>query len=553
MNFLVEEYTEMVLQKYESYNPTVIAYGSNCYGVNDSDLDVCIIVDNDFNQKENLIEDTIIFSKEKGIKVDDEIPHSNKLVFTYKQVEKILMESLFINDKGIYYISDIVKTKKFLNSKEMYCRLLLNILTTEHRIMCGNRKFIELCQEKAWMLIIDVLINTYKIGENVDEEVYINLLYRNPYTGSEGEWYLGYKRNYPKKDIYLRKSFHKYLKIYMEREIDLSSNTNPYFPTISMMVKIYDLINKVKKYPENKDITLRKTIALLYGLNEHYVMVTNGSMEAIHIIVDKYILKEAAIIQPSFWGYDNRFEKLDKKYCNVIANIDTYLNDIRQACRRYHYVVICNPNNPTLAEITLKDIEKLLNDFPECTIIVDETIMAFKNDYLSNTAINCVKKYNNLVVLMSLSKISGLCGLRCGYIVANSKIIETLISQKALYSTNSLCQHFFNDYVEVIINSNFEKKKIQENFKEFIQKLDKRYVTSIRERGGAFILINFSNNVNLEQLESELVCHNIYIQYIKKTYPKFKGNWVRISAGTRSDLILLVNFLNAYMKKISKE
>ncbi|MEG0793565.1 MAG: hypothetical protein RSD55_05830 [Lachnospiraceae bacterium] len=208
---IIEEYNKLIHDGFDKYHPMVIAYGSNCYGDSKSDLDVCIIVDNTFDKEKEIISKTINFSKIHSLRIDTEIPYENKLIFTYDEVREILSKNIFLNNKNKFEILDIQKDSDFLSSNEMRSRLLLNILTTDHVVTNGNREFVRKCEEKSWNILMDALISCYSLNNESTIDKYLEHMYRNPYTGKSGEDYLGYKKHYPRKDIYLRKQLSFYL------------------------------------------------------------------------------------------------------------------------------------------------------------------------------------------------------------------------------------------------------------------------------------------------------------------------------------------------------
>ena len=190
----------------------VIFYGSNIYDCSSSDLDLCLIVEDELTQKEKeqLIFTTKNFQKSKNLKIDEEIPFSNKLIYTKKEVENVFTDSPFRNSKGEYIYHDIVKSKEFLNSPEMKKRLFLNILTTDHKSSGKviNDKYYE---EKAWFEILTMLHNVFESNLK-DINIILDNLYVNPVNFLAGEMYLGYKLANPNKKRYLKKKAKKYSK-----------------------------------------------------------------------------------------------------------------------------------------------------------------------------------------------------------------------------------------------------------------------------------------------------------------------------------------------------
>ena len=132
MNKICEKYCNEVKKIYGKYIESIIIYGSNIYNVNSSDLDLCLIL----NYRTEKLDDSIIeftkkFHKDNNLKLDEEVPYKNKLIYTFNELEDSIKNSPFyLNEKPI--IKDIVKDSDFLSSLEMKKRLLINILTTDH-------------------------------------------------------------------------------------------------------------------------------------------------------------------------------------------------------------------------------------------------------------------------------------------------------------------------------------------------------------------------------------------------------------------------------------
>jgi histidinol-phosphate aminotransferase len=90
-------------------------------------------------------------------------------------------------------------------------------------------------------------------------------------------------------------------------------------------------------------------------------------------------------------------------------------------------VYICNPNNPT-ATITPKErLREFIEKTPPSTIVlVDEAYHHYAESPQYESVIPLVHGHPNLVVARTFSKIYAMAGLRCGYAVADEKVIEAM-------------------------------------------------------------------------------------------------------------------------------
>ena len=102
-------------------------------------------------------------------------------------------------------------------------------------------------------------------------------------------------------------------------------------------------------------------------------------------------------------------------------------------------VFIANPNNPTGAIISQNEFDKLMANIPKSVIVVmDEAYYEYATaDEFPNT-VSALAMHPNLVILRTFSKIYGLAGLRVGYAIASTEIIETLNKVRQPFNVNSI-------------------------------------------------------------------------------------------------------------------
>lgn len=207
MNKMCLKYIDMINDNYSDCIESIIIYGSNIYDGNSSDLDVCLITNNlSTKVQKKIIDSTIEFHRKNRLKLDEEVPFDNKLIYSTSDIDEALNYSPFYKNKKVV-INEIKKTKKFLSSTEMKKRLLINILTTDH-ITIG-KSTLEY-EKRAYKIIIDVIIKYFNLINPTVNELLDNM-YKNKYTGAEGEMFLGYKKNHENKEKYLINKLTEYL------------------------------------------------------------------------------------------------------------------------------------------------------------------------------------------------------------------------------------------------------------------------------------------------------------------------------------------------------
>src|SRR5262249_36753581 len=105
-------------------------------------------------------------------------------------------------------------------------------------------------------------------------------------------------------------------------------------------------------------------------------------------------------------------------------------------------VFLCNPGNPTGHLIKKADRWSFMEQCQRHNVfmVLDEAFMDFVENGEAITLIEEAQRQKNLIVLRSLTRFFALPGLRIGYMVANSELIQRIRPSQAPWSVNALAQ-----------------------------------------------------------------------------------------------------------------
>lgn len=181
------------------------------------------------------------------------------------------------------------------------------------------------------------------------------------------------------------------------------------------------------RYPEQQPAMLRKQFSQLFAVDEDQLLMTRGSDEAIDLLIRLCCkaAQDSILICPPTYGMYAVYAAIQG--ANIIdvprdAQFALQVDAIEQAWQpSVKLLFLCSPNNPTGNCVTINELERLcrLNSI----VVVDEAYIEFA-DTPSITA--QLARWENLVVLRTLSKAYGLAGVRCGMVLANAPIIAWL-------------------------------------------------------------------------------------------------------------------------------
>jgi aspartate/methionine/tyrosine aminotransferase len=190
----------------------------------------------------------------------------------------------------------------------------------------------------------------------------------------------------------------------------------------------FDEMNLAVAYPFGEP-NLRETVAREYDVRPENVMITAGASEAnFHVCMALYEKGERFVVEnpayeplaeiPRGLGYEA--EVLERTYENGFGfDTDGLEELIRNGAK---YAFICNPHNPTGIEIPEDDLRRMAEAAEEhdAYILVDEI---FK-DVMKHPPPSATTISDRMIVTSSISKIFSMAGLRLGWIVANTELME---------------------------------------------------------------------------------------------------------------------------------
>jgi len=208
--------------------------------------------------------------------------------------------------------------------------------------------------------------------------------------------------------------------------IKLNTNENPYPPSPRVREAILAEVGadggSLRKYPDAGSRGMRETAAGLYGFDPSWVITANGSDELLNNLIRAFAGEgeEIAYVHPSYSYYATLAEIQG-------AGIRTFglTEDLRLADFPARYdgklFFLTTPNAPLGFAFDLASIEDLAQ---RCSgmLVIDEAYV----DFADATALELVKKYQNVVVTRTLSKSYALAGMRLGLAVARPEVVEAL-------------------------------------------------------------------------------------------------------------------------------
>lgn len=223
---------------------------------------------------------------------------------------------------------------------------------------------------------------------------------------------------------------------YGQKLLDYSSNINPLGVPESFKRALLDNIVEFTKYPDINYIELRKSIAEYLSVEDiSFIVPGNGAVELLYRAIQQSGKKRLISIKPTFSEYSRAAKHYQIKYHAIDALKDDYQNvDVEKLIEESDNetaVIICNPNNPTGTLVNKENLIQLAEGLNKknSMLIVDEAFMEFTLNYLQNSMLDQLSKFENLIVVKAATKFFGMPGIRLGYAVSHNIMLLNKIRE----------------------------------------------------------------------------------------------------------------------------
>ena len=200
-------------------------------------------------------------------------------------------------------------------------------------------------------------------------------------------------------------------------------------------------------------------------------------------------------------------------------------------------VFFCNPNNPTSLLTPTKQLTEIIESALEqdSLVFLDEDFLEFVENEKALSMIGNIKKYPNLFILRSFTKIFGLTGLRVGYGIASQEIVDVLLCAKIPWNVNCLAQSAAVAALNDTEHLQRTLKLVKEEKAFLLSNLTKIKSFKIYPPDANFLFIDIrKTNLTAAQFTSKMLCEGILI----RDCTSFRGldeYYIRIAVKTHSE------------------
>lgn len=327
--------------------------------------------------------------------------------------------------------------------------------------------------------------------------------------------------------------------------VKLNTNENPYGPSPKVLEALQaEVADSLRLYPDPNSDQLKTAIAEFHGLTPAQVFVGNGSDEVLAHTFQALLKHDASLLFPditySFYPVYCELYGINYETIPLTESFEIRVDDY---LRPNGGIIFPNPNAPTGRLLALSEIERLLQANSNSVVVIDEAYI----DFGGQSAVTLVNRYPQLLVIHTLSKARSLAGLRVGYAIGHSDLIEALVRVKDSFNSYPLDRFaiagataamqdraYFEDTCHKVIAT-------RERLVEELERLDFEVLPS----GANFIFAKHSRRDGVE-LMAKLRERSIIVRHFKN--PQRIAPFLRITIGTEEQCKMLVAALSEILE-----
>jgi histidinol-phosphate aminotransferase len=318
-----------------------------------------------------------------------------------------------------------------------------------------------------------------------------------------------------------------------QQYIKLNTNENPYSPSPKALAVIaQQATESLRLYPDPSAKVLTQTIADYYALNADNIFVGNGSDEVLALAFYCFFEKEQPLYYPdlsySFYPVYCDFYALQRRPLAVDENFKIDLNDYLDDGSSG--VIFPNPNAPTGRYLELDKIKHFLDQYQNKVVIVDEAYI----DFGGESAVKLINDYANLLVVQTFSKSRSLAGMRVGFAMGHTDLINGLERAKNSFNSYPLDKLAQVSAVEALKDQTYfelQRDKIIASRRWTTEQLELLGFSVVPSKAN-FVLASPKDN-NGEGLYLALKAKGILVRYFSANRIQ---SYCRITIGTQAEM-----------------
>jgi len=313
--------------------------------------------------------------------------------------------------------------------------------------------------------------------------------------------------------------------------IKLASNENPLGPSPLALQAAHAALGQINRYPDPQATELRQALSVHLGVPVAQILAGNGSVEIIDLVArallgpgDNAVISEHAFVRfRQIVAAHNRGARLVpmRAWTHDLAAMAGAID------ARTRLVFVANPNNPTGTWNRRAEAEALVAALPPgCLLVLDEAYFEYALDPDYPDGIELVRRGAPVLVTRTFSKVYGLGGLRAGYAVAASEVLDALLVIREAFGTNSVAQAAAT---AALADADFVRRSVELNRSEKPRVAEALGARGFRVLPSLTNFVTFDTGRSGRDVFQKLLARGVIVRPLD---PYGMASWLRVSIGT---------------------
>ena len=228
--------------------------------------------------------------------------------------------------------------------------------------------------------------------------------------------------------------------------LDFSANINPLGLSSHVRAALLDSMESVTGYPDPDAIELKQSISNCYQVPMEWIETGNGAVELIYLLCRVLSPRRVLIPAPTFSEYGAAARAAGLKIETILldkeAGFIPSIAELSQKLQAGDLLFFCNPNNPTGVVLTRQQLEPLVEKASAvgAHILFDESFTDFRASSGEETCRTLIARHPSVIVLQSLTKFLAVPGLRLGFLLGRSEIVDRMKLLRDPWNVNVMAQ-----------------------------------------------------------------------------------------------------------------
>lgn len=225
--------------------------------------------------------------------------------------------------------------------------------------------------------------------------------------------------------------------------VKLASNENPLGVSPKAAQAMRAVFDGLARYPDGNGFELKRALSRRFGVPMDGIVLGNGSNDVLELAARSFLAPglSAVYSRHAFAVYPLVVQAIGAQ--GIVVPAREFGHDLGAMARAVRpdtrIVFVANPNNPTGTFIAGPELETFIAGMPQHVLVVlDEAYNEYLEPQYRYDGIGWLKKYPNLMITRTFSKVYGLAGLRVGYALAAPGVADLMNRVRQPFNVNSL-------------------------------------------------------------------------------------------------------------------